>query len=139
MTEWIQAICAIVGIFIGICGLYIAHKQLPKITQEITNLSNKFVRKKFSFCGNCPFTNACLSPFLDDVGVFDKKNEIEDNNISDGIIKLFDEIKNYKFNGDTHRIGSKEHQECLLRKLTMALNQIGSVNMSFNFVKDENK
>jgi len=134
MTDWIQAVCAILGVFIGFLGIFFS---LPKISKQMNDISNKIliVRRRFDFCKNCSYENVCVSPFIEDVGNFDKKNEIDNKDISEFIIKLYNDIKEYKFEGIGKYFGSKEHQECLLRKLTMAVNLIGSSNMSFNIIK----
>jgi len=135
MTDWIQAICSIIGTFLAFWGIVIS---LPKIGKQVKEISNKIIRRRFKFCENCPYENVCVSPFIEDAGNFDKKNEINNKEVAEWIIKLYEEIKNYKFSEDNKFYGSKEHQECLLRKLTMALNLIGSSNMAFNMIKNEN-
>jgi len=100
--------------------------------------SSKLSKKLFNFCKNCPFEKACISPFIEDVGDFDKINEIDNNDVSEWIVNLYNEINDYKFELSKYS-DSKEQQKCLLRKLTMAINLIGSANMSFNKIKDENK
>jgi hypothetical protein len=134
---WIQTICTIAGVIIGIIGVKVS---LPKITKQINVISDEISKKKFDVCERCPFKSACVSPHLAEVGDFDKENEIDNKGIREGIIQLYEEIKNYKFDNDKLRFfGTKEHQECLLGKLTMALNLIGGANMAFNKVKDENE
>ena len=133
LTDWIQAICSIFGVFFAFIGIKVS---LPKITKKMDDISMKMTQRRFNACKNCGFENACVSPYLEDVGDFDKKNEIENHDIANGIIKLFEEIKNCKFDGKEF-VGSKEHQECLLRKLTMAMNLISGANMGFNIAKDK--
>ena len=133
LTDWIQAICSMLGIILAIIGIKVT---LPKIAKKMDDISMKMSQRRFNFCKNCGFENACVSPYLEDVGDFDKKNEIANQDIANGIIKLFEEITNCKFD-EKEFVGSKEHQECLLRKLTMAMNLIGSANMSFNTAKDK--
>jgi hypothetical protein len=94
--------------------------------------------KKFDFCEKCPFKSVCVSPYFEGVGDFAKKHGIDNAAVRDGIINLYEEIKSYHFDNDKP-IGTKEDQECWLGKLTIALNLIGSANMSFNRLKDENK
>jgi hypothetical protein len=136
-TDWIQAVCSIITVIFGGVGLCIAYKQLPKISKEISNISKKMIRKKPGTCDNCPFASVCYSPYVEETGDFDKINEIENQSISDGIIALYDAIKSYPFDRTDSPIGSKDQQECLLRKLTLAVKLIGSANMAFNIVKDE--
>jgi hypothetical protein len=127
LTDWIQAVCSICGVILAFFGIKVS---LPKIAKKMDDISMKMSQRRFNFCKNCGFENACVSPYLEDVGDFDKKNEIANQDIANGIKKLFEEIQNCKFD-------EKEHQECLLRKLTMAMNLIGSANMSFNIVKNK--
>jgi len=101
-------------------------------------ISSKLPQKSFKFCKICPYENACISPYIEDMGDFDKKNEIDNQDVSEWIISLYKEINDYKFDISKYS-DSKEQQICLLRKLTMAINLIGSANMSFNKVKDEKK
>jgi hypothetical protein len=138
MTDWIQAVCAILGVIIAFLGIFIS---LPKISKQMNDISNKIpiARRRFDFCKNCSYENVCVSPFTEDVGDFDKKNEIDNKEVSELIIKLYNDIKEYKFENNGKYFGSKEHQECLLRKLTMAINLIGSSNMSFNIIKHGEK
>ncbi|MDR2596961.1 MAG: hypothetical protein LBC76_06540 [Treponema sp.] len=136
VPDWIEAICAILGIFLAFWGIIIS---LPKITKKVNDISEKISipKRRFDTCRNCPFENVCVSPFIEDVGDFDKINEIDNKEISDWIVNLYNEIKRYEFGGIGKYYGSKEHQECLLRKLTIAINLIGSSNMAFNRIKDE--
>jgi hypothetical protein len=133
ITDWIQAICSILGVILAFIGIKVA---LPKIGKKMDDISNKISQRRFNACKNCGFENACVSPYLENIGDFDKKNEIEDQEIADGIIKLYEEIKKYKFD-EQEFVGSKEHQECLLRKLTMSINLIGAANMGFNKAKNK--
>ena len=135
-TDWIQAICSIIGICLAFWGIIIS---LPKINKQMKDISNKLQlpKRRFDSCKNCPYEAVCVSPFIEDVGDFDKINEINNQNISDGIVELYEDIKKYEFGGIGKYYGTKEHQECLLRKLTMAVNLIGSANMTFNRIKDE--
>jgi len=136
MTDWIQAVCAIIGVGLAFWGIKIS---LPKISKQMNDISNKIQlpKRRFDSCKNCPFENVCVSPYIEDIGDFAKKNEIDNQNVSDWIVKLYEDIKEYEFGGLGKYYGTKEHQECLLRKLTMAINLIGSSNMAFNRIKDE--
>ena len=98
---------------------------------------NKLMPGTFSFCNNCPYKNVCVSPFIEETGDFDEINEIDNKQISEGLDKLFDEIKNFKFAGSDSSYWTEELQECLLKKLTMAINLIGSANISINRAKDD--
>jgi hypothetical protein len=133
ITDWIQAICSILGIILAFIAIKVS---IPKISKKMDDISKKMSHRRFNACKNCGFENACVSPYLEDIGDFDKKNEIEDQEIANAIIKLFEEIKRYKFE-EQEFVGSREHQECLLRKLTMSMNLIGSANMGFNKAKDK--
>jgi hypothetical protein len=134
LPEWIQVVCAILGVIIGFVGVKVS---LPKIAKQINVISDEMSKKKFNFCERCSFKSACVSM---DVGDFDKQNEIENKDISEGIIQLYEKIKNYKFdNNKPHVFGIKEYQECLLGQLTMALDLIGKSNREFNLVKNDNE
>jgi len=135
ITDWIEACCAIAGVILGIIGIIVT---LPKLGKKIDNISLKLLNRRSNACKNCSYKNICDSPYIEDVGDFDKKNEIDDQEIVDGIVKLYEEIEKYNFNREKF-LWSKEHQECLLRKLTMSINLIGSVNMSFNRLKNEDE
>ena len=90
-------------------------------------------------CKSCPFKCACESGANPDIGDFDKKSEIENQAISDGVIQLYEAIETYEFGNSEKGIFSKHHQECLKKKLTMAIELIGGANMSFNRLKEENE
>jgi len=136
VTDWIQAICAIIGTGLAFWAII---NSLPKISKQMKDISSKIQspKRRFDICKNCSYENVCVSPFIEDVGDFDKINEIENENVSNWIENLYEEIKKYEFSGLGKYYGTKEHQECLLRKITMAINLIGSSNMAFNRIKDE--
>jgi hypothetical protein len=129
----LDSLCALGGVIIGIIGVKIS---LPKITKQINEISQKITKKRFNFCEGCVFHSACISPHLPDMGDFDKINEIDDPHVRDGVIALYSEIKDYQFDKNADRFGSENHKECLLRKLTIAINMLSYVNLNFNFAKD---
>jgi hypothetical protein len=129
----LDSLCALGGVILGIIGIKMS---LPKISKQIKEISQKIARKRFDFCGDCPFASACTSPHLDDAGDFDKITEIGDDNVEEYIRNLYETIQNYAFEENAKIFASKEHKDCLLRKITMATNLLGSTNMSFNLVKD---
>lgn len=136
MSDCVQAFSSIIIAICSILLVIVGFISLPKISKQVKTISNKLFNIKFYFCKNCPFASACVSPYLEEIGDFDKKDGIDNQDIADEIIKLYQEIKDFKFNKLKYT-GSKDHQECLLRKLTMAINLLGGVNISFNRLKDE--
>lgn len=135
ITDWIQAISAITVAICSILLVLLGFISLPNIRKQVNNISNKLFQVKFDFCKNCPFASVCVSPYLEETGDFNRKNLIENQVMADELVDLFNEIKNYNFNKLKYT-GSKEHKECLLKKLTIAINLIGGVYGSFNRQKD---
>ena len=138
ISSAVVAICSILLAFVGLKSLPKISKSLPRISEQIASISETILPARFNFCKDCPFKSVCVSPHMEDTGDFSKKSEIDNQDIADEIVKLYEEIKHYNFDKPEFT-GSKEHQECLLKKLTIAINLIGSVNMSFNRLKDVNE
>jgi hypothetical protein len=139
-TLIINNICPIIDtlstIIVAVVGVIGVTHSLPKISKQMSTISQEVNKKRFNSCENCSFRYACVSPFLEDMGEFDKLNGIENQALKNGLIQLYDEIKAYEFDQDAKIFGSEEHKECLLRKLTMSINLVGGVNGIFNRVKD---